>query len=181
MKRNVFLMMAVFGLFLIQSCDEVSDLLDVEETFEFEEEFVVSGETTTYEDSIVFDLAEAVSLIDEYGDKIKEVIIEEASFMLKDFNGSEEQVLTTGTLEVSDPDGSGKTEIVSMADYVMHTLVGNPTDLDLQTAGVNKLGDLAANPPHRFMLHYIAEFNEGPLDFTIVFQFKAKMVANPLN
>ncbi len=181
MKRNVLLLMAVFGLFLIKACDEVSDMLDVEETFEFQEEFVVSSEESFFEDSKLFDLAEEVSLIDQYGDKIKDVIIEEASFWLKDFAGSDEQMFTSGSLEVSDPDGSNKTLIISMADYVLHELEDSPTDLDLLSAGVNKLGDLATNPPHQFMLHYSAEFNEAPLDFTIVFKFKAKMIANPLN
>ena len=179
MKKISFILLAVLGLLLMNSCDE--DLLDVEQTFEFEEEFVVLTNENTFEGSELFDLAAEVDLIDEYGNKIKDVIIEEASFWLKEFNGSDEQKMLGGSLFVSNPDGSSKTLIIEMGEYVLHELVNNPANLNLNTAGVNKLGDLAANPPHRFMLHYDAEVNEAPLDFTIVFKFKAKMVANPLN
>ncbi len=179
MKKISFIMMAALGLFLFYACD--SDLLDVEQSFEFEEEFVVLANENTFGGSKVFDLAGEVDLINDYGSKIKDVIVEEASFWLKEHNGSDEQAMLGGSLFVSGPDGSNKELIIKMGEYILHELVNNRTDLDLNAAGVNKLGDLAANPPHRFMLHYEADVNEAPLDFTIVFKFKAKMVANPLN
>ncbi len=179
MKKINLILLTVFGLFLIHSCDK--DLLDVEDTFEFEEEFVVLTDETTFSGSKLIDLAEDVDLIDKYGDKIKDVIVEEARFWLKDFSGTDEQMMFGGSVFVSNPDGSNKTSIIEMGEHVLHELVNNPMDLTLNAAGVNKLNDLAAKPPHSFMLHYEADFNEAPLDFTVVFKFKATMVANPLN
>lgn len=179
MKKITILLVAVCGLFIFNGCDE--DLLDVTETFEFSEEFVVDTEVASYANSQLIDLAEDVKLIDDYGDKIKEVVITKADFWLKDLAEIEGQKLESGSLFVSNPDGTGKTAIVLMGEYVLADLVDTPTALSLEQAGIDKLDNLASNPPHRFMLHYEANFNEAPLDFTVVFEFEAKMVANPLN
>lgn len=166
-------------MFLFHSCDE--DLLDIQETFEFEVSFPVMADEAEFDASQLFDLASDVNIINQYGDKIKEVTIEEVSFWLEDFAGSEEQTLTGGVLKVSDESGENWTEIINFGEYLLQDLVDEPTELDYQQAGVNKLGELAAEPPHTFMLDFSASFNEAPLDFTITFKFKAKMVANPLN
>lgn len=179
MKKITILLVAVFGLFIINACDE--DLLDVTESIEFSEEFVVDTDVASYADSQLIDLAEGVKLIDDYGNKIKEVVITKASFWLKDLTEVEGQKLESGSLFVSNPDGSGKTALILLGEYVLANLVDNPTALSLEQAGTDKLDELASNPPHRFMLHYEANFNEAPLDFTVVFDFEAKMVANPLN
>ncbi len=179
MKKFGILFLAVFGLFMINACDE--DLLDVTETFEFSEEFVVDANVASYANSQLIDLAEDVDLIDDYGNKIKEVVITKADFWLKDLAEIEGQKLESGSLYVSNPDGTGKTAIILMGEYVLADLVDTQTALSLEQAGVEKLDDLASNPPHRFMLHYEANFSEAPLDFTVVFDFEAKMVANPLN
>ncbi len=179
MKKLVIILVAVFGLFIMNACDE--DLLDVTETIEFEETFIVFSDEASYADSQLFDLAENVDLIKDYGNKIKEVVIEEASFWIKDLNGTEGQMLQSGSLYVSNADGSGKTALISLGEHLLADLVETPTDVTLEQAGVDKLDALASAPPHSFMLHYEADFNEAPLDFKVVFKFKAKMVANPLN
>ncbi len=178
MKKISVLLMAIFGLFIINSCDE--DLLDVTETFEFSGEFVVDTDVASYADSQLIDLTEE-DLVDEYGSKIKEVVITKADFWITDMVEIEGQKLESGSLYVSNPDGSGKTAIILMGEYVLADLLDTPTALSLEQAGVDKLDDLASNPPHTFMLHYEASFNEAPLDFTVKFEFEAKMVANPLN
>ena len=179
MKKLSIIFMAIFGLFVIHACDE--DLLDVTETFEFSGEFVVDADDTYYTDSQLIDLAEDVSLIDDYGNKIKEVVITKADFWIKDLAEIEGQKLESGSLFVSNPDGSGKTAIILLGEYVLADLLNTPTALNLEQTGIDKLDKLASNPPHHFMLHYEAEFNEAPIDFTLVFDFEAKMVANPLN
>ncbi len=180
MKKYILILMAFSGLFLLQSCDE--DLLDVEKTFEFEGRFVIDSSEPHFSGTQAFNLAEDENLIDEYGDKIKEVTIEEISLWLEDFTGSDEQMLTEGSLSVSDQSGTGGyTEIIILSNYLLHELVGEPASINLQQAGVNKLGDLIAKKPHAFMLDFTAAFNESPLDFTLKLKFKAKMVANPLN
>ncbi len=179
MKKTSILLMAIFGLFIINACDD--DLLDFTDTFEFSEEFVVDTDVASYAGSQLIDLAEDVDLINDYGNKIKEVVITKADFWIKDLAEIEGQKLESGSLYVSNPDGSGKTAIILIGEYELADLVDNPTALSLEQAGIDKLDNLASNPPHRFMLHYEANFNEAPLDFTVMFEFEAKMVANPLN
>lgn len=180
MKKCIFILVAVFGLFLFQSCDD--DLLDVERSFDFEISFPVMADETEFDASELFDLADDVSIINQYGDKIKEVTIEKVLFWLEeDSDIIEGQMLTGGLLRVSDPSGENWTEIISFGEYLLQDLVNEPTELDYQQAGINKLGELAAEPPHSFKLGFTAEFNEGPLDLNITFKFEAKMVASPLN
>jgi hypothetical protein len=59
-------------------------------------------------------------------------------------------------------------------------LLNNPTDLNPNMTGVTKLGGLIESPPHEFMLIFGANVSDSPVDFTVVFEFKTKMTANPL-
>ncbi len=165
-------------MILLYSCE---DLLDVEESFTFEQEFVVNTPDYGFSQHQLYDLAAEEDVIDEYSDKIKEVKIQEVRFWLTTHQGSEEQTFTGGSLMVSDPAGGAPVEIASLGGHNLKALLHNPTVLDHHNAGVSLLGDLAAEPPHRFMLHADATFNEGPLDFTMKVEFISKMVANPLN
>lgn len=77
--------------------------------------------------------------------------------------------------------GSNTTMIASLGELVLQDLVNNKQTMTPNNSGVNMLGDLAAEPPHLFQLNTQGSVNQGPLVFTIVFEFTAKMVANPLN
>lgn len=180
MKKSILILTAIFGLFLLQACDE--DLLDIQRDFEFEISFPVLAEETEFAASELFDLAGDVPIINQYGEKIKEVSIQKVLFWLEeDSNIIEGQMLTGGFLSVSDQSGENWTNIISLDEYLLEDLVNEPTELDYNQAGVNQLGELAAEPPHSFMLDFSAIFNESPLDLVITFKFEAKMVASPLN
>jgi len=179
-KKLPFLALAI-GLFFFTACDEAEDLLDVTETFTFDQEFVVDTEHHEFSHEELFDLAADVDLIDDYGNKIKEVTIQEVTFWLTAHQGDPGQTMEGGSLLVSDPGDGNPVEIATMGTHVLQDLLDNPTELDLNNAGVELLGDLAAEPPHRFTLHADASFNEGPLDFTLMVEFTARMTANPLN
>ncbi len=178
MKNQATIIVFLFSFLLFTGC---SDLFDVEETFTFRQIFTVNTDQATFSDSNVFDLAANVDVIDEYGSKIKEVKIEKVEYWLTAFQGSEEQVFQGGSLSVSNTDGSNVTLISAVGEHYLHELLNSPRTMVPGTAGINMLGELAADPPHRFMLHADGEVNEGPLNFVVVFEFTARMVANPLN
>ncbi len=178
MKNTKIITLIMFITLFLFACD---DLLDVEESFTFSKEFVIDTEEHAFDQAELFDLAADVSIIDEYGSKIKEVKIEEVRFWLTAHNGDAGQQFESGSLSVSDTDNGSVREIASLGGYNLQNLLNSPTVLDLNNSGVNLLGELAEEPPHRFMLHANATFNEGPLDFTVKFEFTARMVANPLN
>ena len=181
MKKQLLLMALPLALLLTTACDEVEEMLDVSETFTFDQEFVVDTEQHSFAHEELFDLAADVDLIDDYGNKIKEVTIQEVKFWLTAHQGDPGQTMEGGSLLVSDPGNGNPVEIATMGTHVLQDLLDNPTELDLNNAGVELLGDLAADPPHRFTLHAEASFNEGPLDFTLMVEFTARMTANPLN
>lgn len=178
MKMRNLLFLLAMSLFITTSC---KDLLDVEERFTFTYTFSVDTAENSFSHSQLIDLAGDVDVIDEYGSKIKEVKIEEVKFWLTAFSGPEAQHIESGSLRVSESDGSNLQLIAALSDLQLQDLLNTPHVLNLNDAGVTLLGDLAADPPHRFRLHGDMEINEGPLDFTAVFEFTAKMVANPLN
>lgn len=179
MKTRILFFMAIFaGMFLLQGCED--DLLDVTESFTYETEMVVSSNDLTYSTSEIIDLAADVELINKYGDKIKNIEIEEVKYWLIAFNGSAEQKIVNATLEVADENGADPKTVATIADVLLQPLVNTPTDLTLNQDGINKLADLIENPPHKFKLAFTTTCNEVPLDFTVKFKFTIKMTANPL-
>lgn len=172
----IILVIAVLAL-----CTGCKDVLDVEERFTFQHSVNVNTEDTSYGHTHAFNLANQVSVIDEYGSKIKKINIEKVEFWLTSFQGTEEQRFEGGSLRVSPPGGTNTTEIVSLGGHYLHALWNTPHELPLNSEGKNLLGELAADPPHRFDLHVEGIVNQGPLNFTVMFEFTAKMVANPLN
>lgn len=180
MKSKLFLLlMAAATLFMVYSCED--DLLDITETFEYEAEMVILTDQTTYTIMQDIDLADSVELINEYGDKIKDIEIEEVTYWITAFNGTGEQILTEATLMVANLGGDDPKVIAALEDKVLMDLVDTPTDLEVNDEGVDRLAMLIEQPPHSFKLTFTSEANEGPLDFTAHFKFKFKMTANPLN
>lgn len=180
MKKYRIAFLAAFAMFFFASCE---DLLDVEEQFSFSVEFPVEANETSFSASELFDLSDEVDLIDEYGDLIKDVNLDEIQVQITAYEGDIDVEIDMGVLSVSEADGSNMQVIASIGSFNLLDLVDNPTDIDLNAAGVALLGDLAENPPHQLMLHYSLELSEAdlPLNFVVKFEFTATMVANPLN
>lgn len=177
MKKFILVLLFAPLAFLFTSCE---DLLDVEETFTFTYSFSVDTDENAFSGSQLINLSDDVNLIAEYGDKIKEVTIENVSFWLTEFNGPDTQKIESGSLQVSDASDENVQLIAALGSHLLHELLDSPETLDISQAGLNLLNELAENPPHSFRLHADIEVNEGPLDFTAVFEFTARMVANPL-
>ena len=79
-------------------------------------------------------------------------------------------------------DGTDEELIATIVNKNLSELQGeeNLQQLEVQQAGVNMMANLVKNEPYKFMLRYNTACNKGPMEFTIKFQFKIKMVANPL-
>ena len=181
MKKQILLIsLACLAMACLSGCEE---LFDVEESFTFEHEFTVNTSQTSFSSSDLIDLSASSDVIGEYGSKIKEVRVEQLEIWLKRFNGSETQLLENALLAVSEPDGpgSGYSVIAEMEDMLLQSLLNSPVVLQTEKSGRDALGELAANPPHRFRMEFNASADEGPVDFTAVVRVTATMVANPLN
>ena len=178
MRNGLLICMAFAGMLGLQACE---DLLDVEETFTFEQEFTIVTDQTNFSEWELIDLESDVDIIEEYGDKIKDVQIDKAEFWLTALHGGDNQRFEGGSVSVADPDGSNITQIGSIGQHNLQDLLDEPHLLQTESQGLNRLGVLAEDPPHRFRLYYNGSVNEGPVSFTVVFLFTGKMVANPLN
>lgn len=165
------------GILLFTRCE---DALDVTESFTYETEFVVSSDNATYSNTQLIDMASEVDLIAEYGDKIKDIQIEEVKYWLTAFNGSETQKIVVSTLNVADENGADPVNIATVQDQLLQPLLNTPTPLTVNAAGVDKLANLIQNSPYKFQLSFNNEANAAPLNFTVKFSFTIKMTANPL-
>lgn len=185
MKKYRVAIMAFLAVFFFASCDEdlIDDLFDVEESFSFSIELPVIADESEYSVAHVFNLSEEVDLINEYGNLIKSVNLDQVYFHIVEFEGDIDITVDAGSLYVLEVDGSNKQLITHLGQLNLSELVDNPTELELNEAGVNLLGELAKNPPHSFMLEYELQLEEEdvPVIFTAEFEFTATMVANPLN
>lgn len=174
--KNLVVFLAIIG-FTLLSC---SDALDVDRDFAFSHEVVVSGDESTYFSSDLIDLREEVDVIDEYGDKIKEIDIKRIDVRVVRHNGPADQQITQARIEIADADGAGPVEISSLEQVLISTLMDAPQTLDLNAEGLSKLNRLIKNSPHNLRLVLVGEINEAPADFTVKFDFEGRMVANPL-
>jgi hypothetical protein len=168
------------ALFAFYSCDE--DILDITEEFYYSSEItVLSNDTVTTVNETV-DMTSESDIINDYKDKIETVEITEVKYWLTQHEGDSLQEIIEATLMVADADGANETLIATIENKVLSTLMGedNAQELDIQQAGVNQMASLIKNEPYTFQIKYHTACNEAPLNFTVKFQFKVKMVANPL-
>ncbi len=179
MKKILSLFLVhIFALFFLSACE---DLLDVRETFTFSLQFPVSTNHTSFSSSDVVDLAAQSELVERYGSKIKDIQLTRLEVRLAAFTGSQTQYIQGGLLSVAETNGDDMKLIASMGGQYLHELRSQSVEIPIDSDGANKFGTLAKNAPHRFLIMYDANVNEGPLNFTLVFDFTAVMVANPLN
>jgi hypothetical protein len=179
MKPTLLMMFAAIALLWLQSCE--SDVLDISETFTYENEFTIYTTDTVSTIVQTVDMAEKSSIISEYGNKIKSIEITDVTYWLTMHQGADDQKIVEAHLQVSDLSDEGMTTIAALSNVNLSQLVDNPENLSVDQAGLDRMEELIKNSPHSFKLTYTNACNEAPLDFTVKFIFKIKMTANPLN
>lgn len=180
MKFKLFALFALAGMFLFQSCED--SILDINEDFYYSSEMQVFTTDTAMMVTEVVDMTSQSDVINQYKDQIKSIEITDVKYWLTDHTGSDTQKIVEATLKVAAQDGSGEQLIATMNDKVLANLVGeeNAQELPVEQAGIDRMAELIKNDPYKFQLIYNTACNEGPLNFTVKFQFKVKMTANPL-
>lgn len=176
-KRWIILVFVVSFTFF-SSCE---GWLDVTEPFDYQHDFIIDTGTTEYNNASVVVLTDEEPLIDDYGDKIKNVEVEHVKFWVTSHQGSNEQALTGGTFSVARADGSDQSVIAYYENLNIRDLLSNPMELDLNSDGVALLEQLMETSPFSLTLSLDGSVNEAPLDFTVRVEIRAKMTANPLN
>jgi hypothetical protein len=180
MKFRLFPLLLLAGMFVFSSCED--DLLDINEDFYYTSEIQVFTTDTAMMVVEVVDMTDQSTIIDEYKDKIKDIEITDVKYWLTAHDGSDMQEILESTLKVAAEDGSGEELIASIQDQVLAEIVGedNAVELPLSQAGIDRMASLIKEEPFTFQLIYNTACNEGPLNFTVKFQFRIKMTANPL-
>jgi len=180
MKTKIlFSLLLLAGLFVFNSCED--DLLDITESFYYEQEIQVFTTDSLMNSAVVVDMADYEDLIEQYGDQIKDIEITDVKYWLTQFVGDDDQEIIISNLMVANEDGSDPVLIAEITDQNLSALVDSPTDLTVNQAGIDKMAGLIEDPPHTFQLIYDVECNKAPLDFVINFQFNISLTANPLN
>jgi len=177
--RILFSLFVIASVFVLNSCED--DLLDITEDFYYEQEVEVYTTDSAMTVVEVVDMAAYSDLIEQYGDKIKDIEISEVKYWLTFFEGEDDQELVLGLVTVADGDGANETTIAEIENQNLKELLDTPTELPIQQAGLDKMADLIEMPPHVFQLSTAVTCNKAPLNFKIKFQFKVALTANPLN
>jgi hypothetical protein len=178
MKTHVTITLIVLtSLFLLPSCN---DLLDVTRSFTFEHEFHVTSSDQVFQENVLIDMAMEESLIADYGSKIKKIEIEEVRCWLTSQLGPENQQYNELILNIANDDGSDIKNIFNLQNLVLSELLNNPTALEINAQGIQKLSEKIKTPPHKFSFQLSGNVNETPVNFRMVVELKIKMTANPL-
>ena len=122
------------------------------------------------------------TIINDYKDQIQTVEITQVKYWVTVHEGDEDQEIIESTLKVAAADGTGEELIATLQNKVLNDIIGeeNAQELTVQQAGVDQMANLIKNDPYTFQLIFNTACNKAPLNFTVKFQFKVKMVANPL-
>jgi hypothetical protein len=179
MKPTILLLMVAMSMLWLQSCE--SDVLDISETFTYENEFTIYSTDTVSTIVQTVDMAAQSSIIKDYGNKIKSIEITDVTYWLVMHQGSDDQKIVEGSLQISDLSDQGMATIATIANVNLSQMVDNPQNLPVQQAGIDRMEELIKNSPHSFKLTYTNACNEAPLNFTVKFRYTIKMTANPLN
>jgi len=179
MKKTIFaLLMAVAGIFALQSCED--SLLDFSQTLTYTYEVPVASADSVFSITELIDLASQDSIINEYGSKIKEINIIEVKYWLTAFEGDADQSIIQATLKIADENNAGEQIITTINNQNLQALLNTPTVLDVNQDAINSMQDLIKNSPHKFTLSFANSCNKAPLNFKVKFEFKYELVANPL-
>lgn len=180
MKSRFIILLSIAVMFAFQSCDE--NLLDITEEFYYENEMTIFTTDSVMMITEVVDMTDESSIIEDYKDKIQTVEITQVKYWITVHEGDDDQEIIESTLKVAAADGSGEELIATIENQVLSTIIGedNAQELTVQQVGVDQMANLIKNEPYTFQLIFNNACNKAPLNFTIKFQFKVKMVANPL-
>jgi hypothetical protein len=179
MKTKLFvLFIAVAGIFMLQSCEDT--LLDFNQTLTYTYEVPVISVDSVFSITEVIDLASQDSVINEYGNLIKEINIQEVKYWLTAFEGDDDQTIIEATLKVADENGAGTQTITTISNQNLKALLNTPTVLAVNQDAINSMQELIKNAPHKFQLSFNNSCNKKPLHFTVKFEFTYELVANPL-
>jgi hypothetical protein len=175
-KQIVLLLLAFIGLTTFFSCNK----LDVTENLDLKVSFVVNSSTTAFNTVEIFDAAAYSSIISQYDTKIKSIEVTDVTYTLTAFNGTPTQQINNATLVVSDENGNGPETVGTVANVNLQNATIGDHPLTLDQSGVDRIAALIKDSPHKCQVTLSGTANEAPLDFTVEFTIKVKMVANPL-
>lgn len=143
---------------------------------EFEETFVINNTAATFGETVIIDATED-SDFDKYKRKLNKIEVERVTYTITSFNGPANQILQSGTLDVADVDGNGRTTILNFSNLNLATAAGQETDIQGSVAGLTRLQDLIKNDPNRAMIIYSGSVNQGPIRMSVKLTFYSKLTA----
>ena len=170
--------LAITGFF--SGCQEDSLLSTNFETVLYQDFIVTNVNDTLFTVDTVVDASAQSSDIEKYKDNIEDVTTTKVTYLLTDFSGDTTQTLLEGSLNVANEDGTNSTALTSMNNVVLKSLLNNETELTLNQAAAQQLGNLVLNTPHRFSVSALGRTDKKPLNFTIRVRFYLKIKAKVL-
>jgi len=175
MKKWIPFIVILFSLLASNSSCKMN-LFDVTEDFYISTTVNVTGNNAAFSGTELLDAIQACNMINEYASHLKSIEITEIKYYVSYFNGPITQQINTATLSIADEYGNDVYEVATISNIVLSN-ASNETVLPLNETAVSKLADLIKNDPNKATIYLSGVVNETPVDFSVVFKFKVKMVA----
>jgi hypothetical protein len=166
------ILLAVVSLLILVFTLPSCYLIHFEKEIEMEFVFDTRGDRSQIYASHLVDLNEYSSDFSDYCEYIEDIDILSINCRLNEFNGSSGQMLTEGTLTISDESGDFPQVVAIIPEVCLEELYINEQELTLQPGGKSRVEELILTSPHTCLGYFTGEVDELPSDFIITFYIK---------
>jgi hypothetical protein len=169
---------ALIGISLISTFSSCY-VINFSKDFEFEMVYTIKSDSVFIYESYVQD-ATVYESFEELVGYVESVEINSISVKLKEFNGSDDQLLSNGTLRVGNEEGSESQVLGILPDVVLKDMMESERFLELDEMGKDLAEELILSEPHICVGIMTGDLNKGPADFTLKLSFSVTVYGSML-
>jgi len=162
-KKNLFFIL-LLTVFVFSSCEIKHDF-----TFTFE-----TGESTAAAVDLSFsEILDATSISAEfakYKDDIDKIEISRIRYLITDFNGIATDKINSIQIKVGDINDNQSTDLASANDIILSTVKGTEQNMQMNSAGQNRMSDLLKKSPYKAKVYFSAN-----ADGIVIYKVKLKI------
>jgi hypothetical protein len=162
-SKNLFFILLITA-FVFNSCEVKHDFTF---TFDTNESTAAAVDLSFSE---VVDAASISSEFSKYKNDIDKVEISRIRYLITDFTGIATEKINSIQIKVGDPNDNQSTDLASATDIVLANIQGTEQDMQMNSAGQNRLSDLIKNSPNKAKIYFSAT-----ADGIVIYKVKLKI------
>jgi hypothetical protein len=163
--KNAALIVILLSFLAFFSCD----LLEITRDYTYEIELTVNGSQTDFSTTRILDATSDSSEFDQYDHMIESAEITKIEYTVTYFNGADDQLIQTASLDLADIDGSDRQTLCTIKDVCISALSGSLRELPVNYSGMDRFKAMIEDEYYMAMVYFNGETNQTPVDFKIKF------------